>query len=200
MKKLLLIAFIAFAFVQSSFSQRFKAGVGAGISIETADYMDTKANFGFTFSPALFFAEAENSSFSVGIPLSLGVNEGYSSDYGNYGGVYGGTSIGLMLDVPVIVNFNYGAGALKGGSQKWGFFVGGGYGYHLTTANYYYNYDNNGNYKSTENSTLGVTANAGFRIGTGRRHRHNIEVKFSYMKGLTDYKPDVYGVNCIFNF
>ncbi len=162
--------------------------------------MDIKVNFGFTYSPALFFAEAENSSFSVGIPLSFGFNEGFSSDYDDYDGFYGSPSIGFMLDVPVILNFNYGAGALAGGRQRWGFFVGGGYGYHLTTANYYYDYDSNGNYRSTENSTLGVTANAGFRIGMGRRHRHNLEIKFSYMKGLTDYRPDVYGVNCIFNF
>ncbi|RFM31771.1 hypothetical protein [Chitinophaga silvisoli] len=200
MKKFLLLAAIALSCIHSSFAQRFKQGVGAGFSVETADYMDTKVNFGFTYSPALFFAEAEKSSFSVGIPLSLGFNEGYSSEYDDYDDFYGSSSIGFMLDVPVILNFNYGAGALSGGRQKWGFFVGGGYGYHLTTANYLYDYDDNGNYRSTESSTFGVTANAGFRIGMGHHHRHNLEIKFSYMKGLTDYRPDVGGVNCIFNF
>jgi len=200
MKKLLLVAVVALSCMQASFAQRFKQGVGTLLSIETADYMDTKANFGFTYSPALFFAEEGNTSFSVGIPVSFGFNEGYSSEYDGYSGYYGNTSIGFMLDVPVIVNFNYGAGARKGGRQRWGFFVGGGYGYHLSTDNYYFDYDNNGDYLTSSNSTFGLTGNAGFRIGMGRQHRHNLEIRFSYMKGLTDYRPDVYGVNCIFNF
>lgn len=199
MKRLLVLAVISLSCTHFALAQRFKQGVGTLIAVETAAYMDTKANFGITYSPALFFAEQGNTSFSAGIPVSVGFNEGYSSDdYIN--GYYGSTSIGWMVDVPVILNFNYGAGARKGGHQRWGFFVGGGYGYHLSTDNYYFNYDNNGDYKTTSNSTLGITGNAGFRIGMGRHHRHNLEVKFSYMKGMTDYKPDVYGVNCIFNF
>lgn len=200
MKKLLLLAVIALSCIQPALAQRFKHGVGTLIAVETADYMDSKANFGITYSPALFFAEQGNTSFSVGIPVSVGFSEGYDTDDDYIGGYYSSTSIGWMVDVPVIVNFNYGAGARKGGSQRWGFFVGGGYGYHLSTENYYLYYDNNGDYPSTSNSTLGITGNAGFRIGMGRHHRHNLEIKFSYMKGMTDYKPNVYGVNCIFNF
>ncbi|WPQ61554.1 hypothetical protein SIO70_24650 [Chitinophaga sancti] len=199
MKKVLLLATVALSCMQSSFAQHFKNGFGAGISVEDAQYMDTKVNFTFTYSPALFFAEQENTSFSVGIPISFGVNGGYSSDA--YDGYYynSTSSIGFMLDIPVILNFNYGAGAVKGGHKKWGFFAGAGYGYHLSTDEYSNYYDDNGNYKTSDNSTLGVTGNAGFRIGMGHRRRHNLEIKFTYMKGLTSYRPNVYGVNCIFN-
>ncbi|WP_343670679.1 hypothetical protein [Chitinophaga sp.] len=199
MKKLLLLAVVALSCMQSSFAQYFRNGVGAGIAVEDADYMDTKVNFTFTYSPALFFAEQENSSFSVGIPISFGINEGYSSDY-NDGYYYDGSSIGFTLDVPVILNFNYGAGAVKRGRKKWGFFAGAGYGYHLSTDEFSYYYDADGNYRTSDYSTLGVTGNAGFRIGMGQRRRHNLEIKFTYMKGLTSYRPNVYGVNCIFNF
>ena len=51
--------------------------------------------------------------------------------------------------------------------------------------------------KST--NAYGPAANAGFRLGVGRAHK-NIEVRFSYMKGINEDKPNVYGVGALFNF
>lgn len=197
MKKILFLAACGLTFSLSTVAQHFRNGIGAGFFVEDAPYSDAKVAFSFTYAPTLFFAEREHTSFSVGIPISLGVHIGtsnayYYDDYVEYSRVDGG----LMMDIPAIVNFNYGAGAIKGGHDKWGFFVGGGYGYHLSTEQYFDDY-----YDETfTNYTFGITGNAGFRIALGQRRRHNIEVKFSYMKGLTNYKPDVYGVNCLFNF
>jgi outer membrane protein W len=197
MKKILVLAACGLSLSLTSFAQHFRNGLGVGIYVEDAPYDDTKVGLSLTYSPTLFFAEQEKTSFSVGIPISLGVHAGTTGDY-FYNGYneYTRVSAGVMVDIPAIVNFNYGAGAVMGSRDKWGFFVGGGYGYHMTTQQYV-----GDSYEETfTNNTFGITGNAGFRIGLGTRRRHNLEVKFSYMKGLTDYKPNVYGVNCLFNF
>ena len=48
-------------------------------------------------------------------------------------------------------------------------------------------------------NVYGPAANAGFRIGVGRQHK-NIEVRFSYMKGINETKPDIFGGGALFNF
>ena len=48
-------------------------------------------------------------------------------------------------------------------------------------------------------NTFGPAANAGVRFGVGRKHK-NIEVRLSYMKGLNETKPNVFGIAGLFNF
>lgn len=198
MKKILLLAACSLSLALSSHAQHFKNGIGTGVFVEEAPYYDTKVDFSITYSPAFFFAEQEKTSFSIGVPITVGVHAG---DYSSYYSDYDGEDLGVMIDIPAIFNFNYGAGAVKGNGMKWGFFAGGGYGYHLSTVQYYYaNYYDALDAESFTDNTMGITVNTGFRIGMGRNRRHNLEVKFSYMKGLTNYKPQAYGINCLFNF
>jgi len=48
-------------------------------------------------------------------------------------------------------------------------------------------------------STFGPVGNAGIRFGVGSGS-HNIEVRFQYMKGLSDVKANIFGVGAAFNF
>jgi hypothetical protein len=59
--------------------------------------------------------------------------------------------------------------------------------------------DYNNGVIARSSNTFGPDANAGLRFGVGRKHR-NIEVRFSYMKGLNEDKPNIFGVAGLFNF
>ncbi|SFN18008.1 hypothetical protein SAMN05428949_1796 [Chitinophaga sp. YR627] len=200
MKKSLLLASIFLAGLKPIFAQHFSHGIGVGIFVADSKTTDARGSFAFTYSPRYNFVEMENASLSVGIPLSVGFSGSYSATYNSYDGYYEDNSLGYMINVPLIVNFNFGAGSFKGNKQKFGFFAGGGYALHTGTTDYIA-FDDYGSYTDSETrTTTGPVANAGMRIGLGRRKTHNLEIKTSYMKGIGDYNPDIFAVGCLFNF
>ena len=131
----------------------------------------------------------------MGIPLSvaISVSTGY---YDSYYSSYYDASVGLVVNAPLIVDLNMGRGSTKENRDKFGFFVGAGFGYHredfIMTDDYGYT-------ESISSNGFGPAAHAGLRFGVGRKHQ-NIEVNFFYMKGLNDSKPNIFGVGCAFNF
>lgn len=200
MKKVFLLAAICLAGVKASQAQHFTHGVGVGIFVEDAKMTDAKGSFGFTYSPRLSFAEAEKTSLSIGIPLNVGLSGSYNAVYSNYG-YYEENTLGYMINVPLMFNFNFGAGSARGCKDRMGFFIGAGYAYHVGSVfeqfvdEYGYEYTD-----SETKSSTGPAANIGMRIGVGYKKKRNIEIRTSYMKGVSSYKPHVFGVNCLFNF
>lgn len=71
-----------------------------------------------------FYAPSDIFSFSVGAPMSLGV------DFlaGSFGSFYG-----FMFDAPLIVDFNLGCSATKDNGYLFGLFAGGGINYNFST-------------------------------------------------------------------
>ena len=204
MKKIILLAVMCMAFVNAVFSQHFTHGIGGGFFVEEADYRESRVGFGFTYSPKFSFAETKKTSFSVGIPLTIGASastDNYDDTYTYYGSYVIQDAPAFMLRLPLVLNFNLGAGAVKGNRSKLGFFAGGGMAYLLGEVNNYV-WDDNGylHYNHQTKSTVGPLGNIGMRIALGQRRRHNLEIKASYVKGLTAHKPDVYGLECLFNF
>jgi hypothetical protein len=201
MKKSLLLAAICLAGFKSSFAQHFTNGIGVGIFVEDAATTIARPSFAFTYSPRLNFLETDNSSVSVGIPLSVGFSGSYNATYDSYYGYAEENSLGFMLNVPLMMNFNFGAGSVKGNKSRMGFFAGAGYGYHIGTVDYDMHDEYGNTYTTSETeSTTGIAANVGLRIGLGYRKRHNLEIRTSYMKGISNHKPNIFGVNCVFNF
>ena len=204
MKKFVLSAGLIF-FISSSFCQSFMHGAGitvVGSTTGQGSNSDIGVGEGFTYFPRFNFLETEALSVSVGIPLVVGISATTSGSYDYYGNYYdnSSSSIGFILNAPLIVNLNMGRGSTKENRKKFGYFVGAGFGYHhgdfLTDA-----YDQNtGTYvNSYSSNTYGPAANAGIRLGVGRQHK-NIEVRFSYMKGINESKPSIFGVAGAFNF
>lgn len=196
MKKILCSAALLIT-MNAAFSQSFMHGAGIAVMGGVGNHGDdiTFAE-GFTYSPRFNFIENDKLSVSVGLPLTVALSATYS-----YNSYYGSdASIGFTANLPLIVNLNMGRGSTKENRQKFGYFVGGGFGFHhgdfLETAydEYGYGYDD-----SRSVNTFGPAANAGVRFGVGRKHR-NIEVRLSYMKGLSDTKPDIFGIAGLFNF
>ena len=176
------------------FCQTFMHGAGVTVLVGSAKGSDVSVGEGLTYSPRFNFLENETLSVSAGIPITLGISVSYSVNYGS-GGFYENSSVGLIVNAPLMINVNVGRGSTKENEKRYGYFAGAGFGYHhgdfITVENGY------NNSKST--NTFGPAANAGFRIGVGRRHK-NIEVRFSYMKGTNEDKPNIFGIGAAFNF
>jgi hypothetical protein len=199
MKKIIL-SLVLFFTVGTAFGQTFMHGAGINVIVATAENSDASVGEGLTYFPRFNFIETEGLSVSAGIPLSvaISVSTGYY-DYSYYGNYYD-ASVGLVVNAPLIIDLNVGRGSTKENREKFGFFVGAGFGYHhgdfLTTAIDDYGYD----VTTTESiNVFGPAAHAGLRFGVGRKHQ-NVEVNFSYMKGINENKPNIFGVGCAFNF
>ncbi|HMK02956.1 MAG TPA: hypothetical protein VK489_02140 [Ferruginibacter sp.] len=202
MKKLILAVALFLCF-SSSYSQTFMHGVGITvIGSTTARGSNSDIGFGegFTYFPRINFVETGSLSVSAGVPLVLGISASTSTSTDIYGDTYGNSSVGFVFQAPLIINLNMGRGSTKENTQKFGWFVGAGFGYHhgdfLTDT-----YDPySGSYvDSYSSNTFGPAANGGVRIGVGRQHK-NIEIRLSYMKGMNDNKPNVFGIAGAFNF
>jgi hypothetical protein len=199
MKKII-FSLVLFFTVGTVFSQSFMHGAGLTIFVGSAKGGDVTVGEGFTYYPRFNFVETESLSLSAGVPLTAGISISTSYYYSSGGGFYDDGSIGFIVNVPFIISLNMGRGSTKDNTDKFGYFVGGGFGFHhgdfITTETDMYGYD----YTTTKSTNAyGPAANAGFRIGVGRRHK-NIEVRFSYMKGINEDKPNVFGVGALFNF
>jgi hypothetical protein len=186
-----------FFIVHAGFSQSFSHGAGLSIFVATASGGSSAVNGGFVYSPRINFIEQDNLSVSAGIPFSIGLSGSYSSSYNSNYGSSTSNTLSVMVDAPLVINLNIGAGSTKETESRFGYFVGGGFGYHYGT----YNLSDvlNEENVSTRFSATGPVGNAGIRFAVGRGS-HNIEVRFQYMKGLNDTKPNIFGIGSLFNF
>jgi len=200
MKKNLLVLFLCVFAVSGAFCQSFMHGAGLNIIVATAPGGKAAVNEGLTYSPRINFIEQEDMSVSAGIPFTLGASFSYNAEYNSYSGSSTSSSFSFMANVPLIINLNMGAGSTRETESRFGYFVGGGVGYHYGTFNLSdaLNVDGDG-YTVHKVSTFGPVGNAGIRFGVGSGS-HNIEVRFQYMKGLSDVKANIFGVGAAFNF
>jgi len=192
MKKIILTLTMVFI-AWTVFSQTFMHG--AGITVFAASPKDGKVSIGETvnYSPRFTVLESESLSVSVGIPLGAGISfSTYIDTYYSSSDV----SFGLVLNTALIVNLNMGRGSTKENRDKLGYFVGAGFGYYHAD---FKTYNDFGETIPETTNAYGPAANAGLRFGIGKTHQ-SVEVILSYMKGLNESKPDVFGLGCAFNF
>ena len=188
MKKLFFSA-LTICLSSFAFSQNFMHGVGVNTFIQSAGGFSTQVVGGLTYSPRISFMETDNSSLSVGIPMSIGVSASTNTSYD------GSTSAALMFDAPLMLNYNYGVGSSKETESRFGFFAGAGFGYHTSEYSFSDAYGDD----SEKMSGFGPVGNAGIRIGVGNGS-HNIEIRLSYMKTMDVSKSNIFGIGGIFNF
>lgn len=197
MKKIT-IFLLFIASIQTADAQRFTHGAGVGIFVTDAPLTEIGGFGTLTYSPRFNVYESESMSLSLGIPLNIGFSGSYN--YENYGGyIDEQNSLRFMLNAPLILNVNVGAGSTKENEKRFGFFAGGGFGLHY--GDYQYSVIENGfeYLESKYGASFGPAANLGFRFAVGS-HQKNIEVRLSYMKGITNSKTSVYGAGAVFNF
>lgn len=184
MKKIFLALIISLP-ISNVFSQTFMHGVG--ITVLGSSSNNNYVASGFTYSPRVNFVETEKMSVAIGIPLTIGST--VSTDY------YSDNS-GFVLNVPLIVSLNKGRGATKDIRQRFGYFFGAGFAYNFEDFTEAYLFSPS---ETRTTNTVGPAANGGVRFGVGQRHK-NIEVRLSFMKGITNHRPGIFGVAGLFNF
>ncbi|WP_143305038.1 hypothetical protein [Chitinophaga vietnamensis] len=122
-----IICFLFCQLLASAQSLRFSQSVGLGL-FTARNYLSG----GLVYSPRYnFFVLSPRAAVSVGTHLGLGANlhESYTSNSS------GESSSVFIIDVPLVINYNYGNAATRKASQRWGFFAGGGYGFHNASRN-----------------------------------------------------------------
>lgn len=199
MKKNLFLVVLLCSFYVVGFTQTFRHGAGMGVSVITGNDIDATAYGTLLYSPRLSFMENDNSSLTVGIPFTFGFTGGYG-----YSSSLGETNtLQYLIHAPVMINYNIGAGSSLLTEQRFGFFIGAGFG--ITNGNHRVaEYIEDGgwiyyNYRNKIKSTFGPSANTGVRFGVGRQTK-TVEVLLSYMKGLSNTNPHYFGLSCLFNF
>jgi len=197
MKKNLLVILVCMFSTAASFSQSFMHGAGLNVFVATAPDGKAAVNGGISYSPRINFIEQGDMSVSVGIPFTVGVSGSYSANYNSQTGGSSSNTLSVMFNAPLLINLNMGAGSTKETESRFGYFVGAGFGYHYGS----YNLSDALDYEdvATKFSTMGPVGNAGIRFGVGSGS-HNIEVRFQYMKGINDVKPNIFSAGAAFNF
>lgn len=199
MKRIVLLVFCLFSthiVVSQSFMQTF------GINGFMDRYQSkTTISSGLAYTVRYNFMEKEKMSISVGLPMSLG---GVAKD-GEYGGYYYDASylknFRFMIDIPLVVNFNFAGLSTPDNKQLFGGFVGGGIGYHFGPVTKE-KIDSYGylNYDETTQSAAGPVLNGGFRLRFGKNDNNYIEARGSYMKSFLKHDADVIGIQLTFGW
>ncbi|MES1217603.1 MAG: hypothetical protein ABUT20_18995, partial [Bacteroidota bacterium] len=125
MKKLIFSLFLIFSGI-FSYSQSFMHGAGIGIFVASSKGSDEQISGTFSYSPRFNFLETDALSVSVGIPVNFGFSGSYSSDYNSYYGSETNNTLGFMINAPLMLNLNVGAGSSTETESRFGFLVGGG--------------------------------------------------------------------------
>jgi hypothetical protein len=140
---------------------------------------------GLMYSPRLNLASlGGESSFSIGTHLGLGLS--FSSQSGGEGG----SSSSYTLDLPIVLELNFGQASQPGASSMFGGFFGVGYGYSSIGSS-----DSWGGISS--NKTSGPLFNGGIRFDIANRP---LGIRASYLKSLDKDAKDVIGVGISYNF
>jgi hypothetical protein len=134
-----------------------------------------------TYFPRLNLSENENSSFSIGIPLSAGIGTVNNSD----GIIY-------SIDAPLMGDYNFGCNSTPDTESGFGGFIGGGFGYTYTN---YDSYFGSGNV-----SSYGPMIHTGIRFLVSQKFSEAIVLGVFYKLGLENEKYRTFGFNVLGEF
>lgn len=198
MKKTFTVIFFTIA-MYTGYSQSFMHGAGVGVFVADAPLTDVAVGGMLTYSPRFNFMENESLSLSLGVPMSIGFSGSYSVSYSSYYGSSEENTLRFMFNAPLILNLNVGAGSTKENEQRFGFFVGGGFGYHYGSYAKEVKVDDYVDYEEGYGNSYGPAGNIGARFAVGS-HQKTIEARLSYMKAVSESKISLFGVAALFNF
>ena len=175
-------------------AQQFMQSAGAMISVMHARgiYSGVSQSLDIvltdlSYFPRLNLSEMSNASFSVGIPLSVGV--GLGSDYTSDGkGVY------WNFDLPLVADYNIGCKSTPKNEKKFGGYVGAGFGYTYTS----WSFDGKSNSRA---SSYGPLVRGGFRFGFPSSDKgQGFTVGLFYKIGLEVESYKTVGCNLFIDF
>jgi hypothetical protein len=192
-KKLFALLLLGCLYYTGAQAQSFMHSAGATIAVMSADYetpyysekfIVTKS--GLTYFPRFNFIEGENSSVSVGVPLTAGLSIARNT-------LDEETGVSWNLDFPVVLDFNIGAKSTPDNAGTFGGYVGGGFGYSLTSIKF--------GSESTNANTYGPLFRGGVRFGFNRQDMDlGLTIGLFYKIGLEEEKFKTFGFNVLVDF
>lgn len=187
LRKISSVTSVCLILVQTGMAQTFLQGLGATVSVMTADirtagssYTATVAFTNFTYFPRYTLTESENSSVSIGIPIGGGIGIADGSGGGDASLYYG-------FDFPLVIDFNKGRKSTYENEERFGWYFGAGFGYMLTSWT--------DGYSSQKLNSYGPIARAGIRFGAGANNPDKATTLGLYFKpGLEKHKFKTFGI------
>ncbi|MBX3242062.1 MAG: hypothetical protein KIT80_13825 [Chitinophagaceae bacterium] len=164
-------------------------GIGPNLMVAPeTDGMLRHGNYyvGLGYTPRVNLFQQTDISVSLGMPINLNalIDPGILFDESL-------ENMLILISVPAVVNYNWGAGATKDSDKRLGLFVGGGAGYlYRNTAEWY---------EFTRVNTVAATINAGLRFGVGRYRNKNVELKFNYTVPFQRASQGLFGISALFS-
>ncbi len=182
--------FLAFTGINA---QSFMQGAGATVFIMTAKistpsekYTATVSFTNLTYFPRFTFGEKERSSLSVGIPIGAGI--GFANSSGG-----GESSIYYGFDLPLVIDFNMGRKSSPDNEDNFGWYIGTGFGYTITSWT-------DGSSTDKLNS-YGPLFRSGIRFGGGSNHPERATtVGLFFKSGLEKTKFKTFGIAALTEF
>lgn len=134
-----------------------------------------------TYFPRLNLSESNNTSFSIGIPLSAGI-----------GTVNVGDGVVYSIDAPLVGDYNFGCNSTPDNENGFGGFIGAGFGYTYTN---FASYFGSGNI-----SSYGPLVHTGIRFRISEKFSQALVVGVFYKLGLESEKYKTFGFNVLGEF
>lgn len=185
MKKFLIFFSLFFFISQIGFSQSFMNSFGVTLSFlqaknpSTNSYKTQSIQKLGTYFPKYNLSEKDNSSFSIGVPLSAGI--------GNVNG--GGDGVFFSFDVPLMFDYNMGCNSTPDNESGFGGYVGLGFGYNYTGISSGYGDENMNSY--------GPIVHAGISFLISKDSRPLTFGAF-YKLGMEEGKFKTFGINILY--
>jgi hypothetical protein len=160
-------------------AQRYSAALGpSDYGTLNAGWTDFNS-MGVTFCSRLALEAREHWSFSLDMPVTLGVSTAHAGDYWSR---FPYDEHTFSFDVPVYASFNFGAGSSRSCEDKVGFFAGVGLGFHFINGNRS-GWTDTTHYIGFEllrRRTVGPVMDGGVRLGMGHHRRSFMELRLAF--------------------
>ena len=191
--KFLLTSLTAFIFAVSGFAQ-FHQSVGAGIvygtgkipkGAEAGSDKPTILGYGVFYNPRYNISETESGALSIGVPLTAGLTGSINSRTGG--------NISIIADLPVTIDYNFGAGSTDDNESGFGGFIGAGFGYTYSNYTDEFYIPGSVNYsEQVKGTSYGPLVNGGLRALIGEK---TYFLRAFYKVGLEKAKFKTFGVS-----
>lgn len=191
--KFLFAALVAVVISSSAFAQ-FHQSLGVGLisgsgkipkGAESTSEKPQISGWGVFYHPRFNISEGETSAISIGIPLTLGFTGSYNSREGG--------NMSLLVNLPLTVDYNFGAGAIEEAESGFGGFIGAGFGYtHSSNTNEFYIPGVVNMTEQVKGTSYGPLVNGGIRALIGER---TYFLRAFYKMGLEKAKFGLFGAS-----
>lgn len=193
MKKLFVLSLLCSVIV-SSHAQKLMHSIGGDVAIvsKPREVVNGYTTNSFTlvqtnlcYFPRYNFIENENSSVSIGAPVSIGVGFA-TSTYGDDAG------LSFAYNLPLVVDYNFGCKSTQENESNFGGYIGAGFGYnHFSVSG--------SQYSNFSGSAYGPIGRAGIRFGSQKESFNGkaITIGFYYKPDLGTAKWKTYGIHVL---